>query len=144
MIRTRTTATAAIAAALALAACAPAEEDNDRQTAQTPERPTEESPQRDDDTDEPASPPPDGAEETVEIVDFQFEADDLAVPVGTTVTWIQRDESLHTVDFDDGEESGDLEAGESYSRTFDEPGEYPYDCFYHPRMTATVTVTVTE
>lgn len=83
----------------------------------------------------------DEREETIDIVDFAFEPDDLEVPVGTTVTWTQSDPSRHTVDFDDGEESGELEQGDTFTRTFDEAGTHDYVCFFHPRMTASVTVT---
>lgn len=83
---------------------------------------------------------PAGEKKTVEIVNFIFEPGKLTVPAGTTITWTQQDSSLHTVDFEDGEKSDDMDKGDSYSRTFDEPGEYPYICFYHPRMTGTVTV----
>ncbi|MPZ87718.1 MAG: hypothetical protein GEU81_06500 [Nitriliruptorales bacterium] len=86
------------------------------------------------------SVPPVG-EETVEIVDFAYRPEDLEVPASGTVEWVQSDPSRHTVDFEDGQESGPLEQGDRYSRTFDRPGEYHYVCFFHPRMTATVTVT---
>lgn len=77
----------------------------------------------------------------VPIVDFTFQPADLTVPVGTTVVWTQRDQSTHTVDFDDGTQSGDMAKGDTYRRTFTEPGTYPYICFYHPDMTGKVTVT---
>jgi plastocyanin len=80
-------------------------------------------------------------EATIEIVDFAFQPETLEVPAGTTVEWVQLDSSRHTVDFEDGERSGDLAEGATYQRTFDEPGEHPYVCFFHPRMTATVVVT---
>lgn len=97
-------------------------------------------------TDQPVEPTTEPAEaagdaEVVDIVDFAFSPDDLEVPVGSTVEWVQQDDSRHTVDFEDGEESGDLEQGDTYRRTFDEAGTYDYICFFHPRMTASVTVT---
>jgi plastocyanin len=81
------------------------------------------------------------AETVIDIVDFTFEPETLEVANGTTVEWVQQDSSRHTVDFDDGEKSGDLEEGDTYRRTFDEAGTYDYVCFFHPRMTASVTVT---
>lgn len=77
---------------------------------------------------------------TVEIVDFDFEPVEVEVAVGDTVTWNQSGTSTHTVDFSDGEESEDLTEGSSYSRTFDQAGEYPFACFFHPQMTGTVSV----
>lgn len=77
----------------------------------------------------------------VDIVDFAFSPDAVEVPVGTTVTWTQSDASRHTVDFADGEESGVLEKGATFARTFDVAGSYAYVCFFHPSMTGSVTVT---
>jgi len=90
--------------------------------------------------DEPASDA--SADAAVDVVDFAFEPEQTEVSVGTTVEWsYEEGSSQHTVTFDDGEESGDLEPGDAYTRTFDEPGEHPYVCFFHPSMTGTVTVT---
>ncbi len=78
---------------------------------------------------------------TVQIVDFAFEPADATVSAGDTVRWAYDDgSSRHTVTFDDDTESGPLEPGDEYSRTFDEAGEYAYVCSFHPNMTATVTV----
>lgn len=88
--------------------------------------------------------PPDAATEaaaTVQIVDFAFEPADATVSAGDTVRWAYDDgSSRHTVTFNDDTESGPLEPGDEYSRTFDEAGEYAYVCAFHPNMTATVTV----
>lgn len=84
----------------------------------------------------------DGAEEAaVDVVDNDFSPDDLEVGTGTSVTWENVGELPHTVTFEDGEDSGDLDPGESYARTFDEAGEYGYVCTLHPAMEATVVVT---
>lgn len=77
---------------------------------------------------------------SIEIDAFAFSPDTLTVPSGTAVTWVQRENSLHTVDFTDGIKSGDLRSGDTYSRTFTEKGTYGYVCFYHPRMTGTIIV----
>jgi|SRR5215211_3749650 len=80
-------------------------------------------------------------EMTVSIQDFFFEPDQLTVAPGTTVTWVNDGEQPHTSTADDGTwDSGTLQPGESYSFTFDEPGDYSYFCEIHPDMTATVTV----
>jgi len=67
----------------------------------------------------------------------------LEVAVGTTVTWTNDDaEMLHTVTAVDGSfDSGFLAAGESWSYTFDQVGEYEYSCLPHPWMRAMVVVT---
>jgi plastocyanin len=82
-----------------------------------------------------------GGRETIDIVDFAFAPDAVEVPAGTTVTWTQSGASRHTVDFADGEESGDLAPGATFARTFDTAGSFTYVCFFHPSMTGSVTVT---
>jgi plastocyanin len=54
------------------------------------------------------------------------------VPVGTTVTWTNHDTVPHTVTADDGSfDSGTLQPGQSYTRTFSSAGNYPYHCSIH-------------
>src|SRR5215210_2997618 len=84
-------------------------------------------------------------EMTVSIQDFFFEPDQLTVAPGTTVTWVNDGEQPHTSTADDGTwDSGTLQPGESYSFTFDEPGDYSYFCEIHPDMTATINVSEGE
>jgi len=65
----------------------------------------------------------------------------LTVPVGTTVTWTNEDTVIHTVTAADGSfDSGFLDAGASWSHTFDTPGEFEYLCTPHPWMQAMVIV----
>lgn len=81
-----------------------------------------------------------GGASSVEVRDFEFDPETASVATGEEVTWTLTDASSdHTVTFED-EDSGTLSAGETYSRTFDEAGEYPYVCAIHPQMTGTVTV----
>src|SRR5215218_11451091 len=78
---------------------------------------------------------------TVSIQDFFFSPDQLTVAPGTTATWINDGASPHTSTADDGTwDSGTLQPGESFSFTFDDPGDYSYLCEIHPDMTATITV----
>lgn len=95
-----------------------------------------------DDTDAAAQPDDeaDGSEAAVDIVDDDFEPAQLEVAVGESVFWENVGDVAHTVTFDD-DDSGDLDAGESYSRTFEEAGEFDYVCTIHPTMEATITVT---
>lgn len=66
----------------------------------------------------------------------------LEVKVGDTVTWTNDDAMMHTVtSADGGFDSGLLAAGDTWSHTFTEPGEYEYLCTPHPWMRATVVVT---
>jgi plastocyanin len=65
----------------------------------------------------------------------------LVVPVGTTVTWVNRDEDPHTVTSEASLfTSSGLETDEAYSRTFTKPGTYVYFCALHPLMRAKVIV----
>ncbi|MFA9432314.1 cupredoxin domain-containing protein [Egicoccus sp. AB-alg2] len=76
----------------------------------------------------------------VAIVDNAFEPADLDVAAGTAVTWENTGSRTHTVTFEDGEDSGDLAAGDTYERSFDAAGAFPYACRIHPSMQGTVTV----
>lgn len=79
---------------------------------------------------------------TVDVIGVAFEPQDITVPLGTTVDWVNEDPFAHTVTADDGSfDSGTMDAGEAFSRTFDETGTYDYFCAIHPSMTGTVTVT---
>ncbi len=77
----------------------------------------------------------------VTIDNFSFSPATLTVPSGTTVTWTNQDDMVHTVTAADRAfSSSGLETGETYSHTFTAPGTYTYFCALHPRMTATVIV----
>ena len=78
----------------------------------------------------------------VDIARFTFTPEVLEVPVGTTVTWVNHDESPHTATADDGAfDTGSLRQDERATVTFDAPGTHRYGCAYHPGITATVVVT---
>jgi plastocyanin len=78
----------------------------------------------------------------VKIDNFSFGPETLTVAVGTTVTWINRDDILHTVvSTDKIFKSKVLDTDDKFSYTFKEPGEFPYFCSIHPKMTGKVTVT---
>jgi plastocyanin len=88
-----------------------------------------------------------GDEVMVSMENFVFVEDRIEVSVGTTVTWTNADSTRHTVtsgtdDTADGTfDSDDIEAGETFSYTFDEAGEFAYFCDIHPTMTGVVVVT---
>ncbi len=90
-----------------------------------------------------ATPTPGSLAASVEIMDFEFAPDSLAVTVGTTVTWINMGSAAHTVTSETGEplNSELLSNGQSWSYTFTEPGTYTYHCRIHRMMTGTITVT---
>jgi plastocyanin len=77
----------------------------------------------------------------VKIDNFSFGPAALTVPVGTTVTWTNRDDIPHTVvSTDDAFKSKVLDTDEKFSFTFSKAGSYPYFCSIHPKMTGKVVV----
>lgn len=89
---------------------------------------------------ESAGLPP--AKPEIKIDNFAFSPETLAVPVGTTVEWINRDDIPHTVVSDDRNtfKSKALDTDEKFSFTFTKAGTYPYFCSVHPKMTGKVVV----
>jgi len=82
-----------------------------------------------------------GESPQVTIDNFTFSPATLTVPSGTTVTWTNQDDMVHTVtEANRLFLSKGLETGDTYSHTFTTPGTYTYFCALHPRMTATVIV----
>lgn len=78
---------------------------------------------------------------TIPIKNFKFMMMDVTVSAGSTVTWKNEDEEVHTVTSVDGLfRSGGIDTGESFSFKFDKPGVYKYVCSIHPQMTGTITV----
>ena len=77
----------------------------------------------------------------IEIAKHKFSLPTLTVPAGTTVTWLNRDEDVHTVvSTTQAFRSGGLETDEAYSYEFTKPGVYQYFCTLHPLMTGMVIV----
>ena len=79
----------------------------------------------------------------VKIDNFSFGPTTLAVSVGSTVTWTNRDDIPHTVvSADDPKafKSKVLDTDEKFSFTFTKAGTYAYFCSIHPRMTGKVVV----
>ena len=77
----------------------------------------------------------------VKIDNFSFGPAALTVPVGTTVSWTNRDDIPHTVVSTDAVfKSKALDTDEKFSFTFSKAGSYPYFCSIHPKMTGKVIV----
>ena len=88
-----------------------------------------------------ANDQPSAATAEVKIDNFSFGPQELTVPVGTTVTWTNRDDIPHTVVSTDGVfKSKVRDTDEKFSYTFAKAGTYPYYCSVHPRMTGKVVV----
>jgi plastocyanin len=75
------------------------------------------------------------------IQNLKFAPATVTVPVGTTVTWSNQDDQIHTVTTDDGRlRSAALSHEQQFSYTFAAPGTYAYHCALHPHMTARIIV----
>ena len=81
------------------------------------------------------------APNTIAIDNFTFGPQDATVPVGTTVTWVNRDDIPHTVvAVDKSFRSKVLDTDEKFSFTFAKAGTFEYFCSIHPHMTGKVVV----
>ena len=79
--------------------------------------------------------------QTIGIKQFKYGPSMLTVPVGTTVTWVNRDEEPHTVTSGTGAfSSAGLVNDDTFVRTFTKPGTYQYFCSIHPYMKGTLVV----
>ncbi len=77
----------------------------------------------------------------IKIDNFSFSPATLTVAVGTTVTWINRDDIPHRVaGTDGGFKSKTLDTDDKFSYTFSKAGTYPYFCSLHPKMTGKIVV----
>jgi amicyanin len=76
----------------------------------------------------------------VSIKNHGFNPAKLTISAGDTVTWTNNDPAPHDVDFESMGKSPVLKKGETYSKTFNQPGTYDYDCDIHPYMRGTVVV----
>ena len=78
----------------------------------------------------------------VMIQNMAFTPPSLTVPMGTTVTWTNKDMVQHTATADDKSfDSGQLAPGASFSFTFTKAGTFTYKCTIHPNMMGTIIVT---
>jgi len=83
-------------------------------------------------------------EALVFIKDFKFIPQEITIKPGQTLRWENREKrQYHSVWFEalgEAEPEDYLFPEDSYARSFDRPGVYPYRCGPHPEMTGTVTV----
>ncbi len=77
----------------------------------------------------------------VKIDNFSFMPQTLTVPVGTKVTWVNKDDIPHTVTSDEKLfASHALDTDDKFSFTFTAPGTNDYFCSMHPKMTGKIIV----
>lgn len=94
----------------------------------------------------PSAAPSGASANGIAIKDFEFQPPRVSVQVGTTVTWTNEEDSLHTVtagtpdDRLDLFDSGEFDTGETFEFTFSEAGTYPFFCDRHEFMKGEVVV----
>ncbi|TAL04534.1 MAG: amicyanin [Rhodospirillaceae bacterium] len=77
----------------------------------------------------------------ITIQSFAFSPQDITVPIGTTVTWTNRDQEIHqVVSATKTFRSAALDTGDAFSYAFTAAGTFQYTCTLHPHMTGTVHV----
>jgi len=79
----------------------------------------------------------------IAITNYSFKPATITVKQGTTVTWINKDDDVHTIKGTDGPEgfnSPALESGSRFGLTFHHAGTYHYICTVHPYMHGVVVV----
>ncbi|MEX2312739.1 MAG: plastocyanin/azurin family copper-binding protein [Nitrosopumilaceae archaeon] len=83
---------------------------------------------------------------TQKIGQLYYDPQDITVSIGTTVKWINNDETIHTVTSGTLElgpsgifDSSILNAGSSFEHTFSSAETVDYYCVVHPWMTGSVT-----
>ena len=75
------------------------------------------------------------------IENFRFSPAPLTVAVGSTVTWLNRDDIPHSIVVPTlGVRSHPLDTDQSFAFRFDKPGTYDYICGLHPFMHGMVVV----
>ncbi|MCP8322048.1 MAG: cupredoxin domain-containing protein [archaeon] len=80
------------------------------------------------------------------IMHYSFVSNIITISAGTTVTWTNMDQVIHTVESGTHEQptelfdSGPLYQGQSFSYTFTQPGVYVYHCDPHPYMVGMIIV----
>lgn len=86
-----------------------------------------------------------GTEADVTVLDDSFDAENIQITPGSTVTWTNQGQAAHdVVPVEDnapwGVDLANLGPGMSYEYTFDEAGIYRYVCTAHPNMIGQVVV----
>lgn len=79
----------------------------------------------------------------VTIANYSFKPGTITVKKGATVTWINKDDDVHTIKGTDGPEafnSPALESGSRFGYTFHHAGTYHYICTVHPYMHGVIVV----
>lgn len=79
----------------------------------------------------------------ITITNYSFHPGTLTVKAGSTVTWVNKDDDVHTIKSTDGPEafnSPALDSGSRFGFTFQHAGTYHYVCSVHPYMHGVIVV----
>ncbi|MEK7817243.1 MAG: cupredoxin family copper-binding protein [Actinomycetota bacterium] len=77
----------------------------------------------------------------VKIKDYTYDARELTINKGTSVTWTNDDSAAHTVTArDKAFDSGNMDGGQDFTFTFENAGTYEYYCRIHTQMGGRVVV----
>ena len=78
---------------------------------------------------------------SVQIDNFTFSPQEITIPRGGTVTWVNDDDIPHALAATDKAfRSKAMDTEEKFSFTFNKPGTYEYFCSLHPHMQGKVIV----
>jgi plastocyanin len=93
-------------------------------------------------TSAPKAPAPEPSPvSTIHIKNFAYVPASVTIPAGSTVRFIEDDETPHTVTATDHSyDSGNLNQKDTWKHTFATAGTYNYFCAYHTYMKGTVIV----
>ncbi|MCA9346585.1 cupredoxin domain-containing protein [Candidatus Saccharibacteria bacterium] len=80
---------------------------------------------------------------SISIRNFAYSREKITIKKGSTITWANEDSMAHTVtstSSSDSFDSGTLEKGQTFSKTFNSVGTFDYFCSFHSSMKAEVVV----
>jgi plastocyanin len=70
-----------------------------------------------------------------------FGANPLTIAAGTTISWLNNDNTTHTTSADGNAwNSGNIAPGARFNFVFQTAGQFTYHCQIHPGMTGTIVV----
>ena len=78
---------------------------------------------------------------TVTITNFAFDPATVTIAKGDAVTFVNGDDTIHSIVADDGRFHSDgLDTGDKFTFTSSQPGTFTYHCGLHPFMTGEIVV----
>jgi plastocyanin len=93
-----------------------------------------------------ANAEPDSSDTAVTIADFAFGPADVTAPVGSALTWTNAQAGVpHTTTSLDGVwDSGMMSSNAAFTFTFNQPGDFAYQCDIHPSMKGVIHIVAAE